>query len=74
MPSWNPKKFLAEFFQRADTEMAGLTIRQLYTLIDLELAGDARQTVLTRLHRRLCTRRTRAERARLQKEVRSWRA
>lgn len=71
----NLKKFLAEFWQAdiADTTMAKLTVKELYALIDLELKGERRQSVLVRLHRRLCTRRAKAERANLSRHKLKWR-
>ena len=72
-PVIGPPKFLAEFFDRADKEMAELSIAQLYKLIDMELAAQKRPTVLTRLHRRLNTQRMHAERDLLKAGKTAWR-
>lgn len=71
----NLKLFLENFWNgnTADKTMSKLTIKELNKLIDLELRGERRPTVLTRLHRRLCTQRTKAERANLSRNKLKWR-
>ena len=53
--------------------MAKFTVKELYELIDLELKGEKRPTVLTRLHRRLNTQRMHAERENLAAKKTVWR-
>ncbi len=69
------KKFLDDFWREgtADKAMAELTVKALYALIDMELQGARRQSVLLRLHRRLCTQRALRERADLAKNKLKWR-
>ena len=69
------EKFLKNFWDgtTADKNMSKLTVAELNKLIDLELRDKCRQSVLTRLHRRLCTRRAKAERLNLSRGKLKWR-
>lgn len=76
----NLPNFLRDFYKedsegrtQADKHMSKLTLAQLNKLIDLELKGRKSQTVLRRLHRRLCRVRAAAERANLAKAKTNWR-
>lgn len=77
----NLENFLRDFYKEdkdgrvnSDKNVKTLTIKQLYKLIDMELANRKSPTVLRRLHRRLCSLRATQEREALENCKINWRA